>query len=140
MKGSSEAPDLKTGCSGFTLLESLMAVFFLGLMAASVMAVYSSGYQSLDDQMDRMLLDGKVRSRMEVLVGTDFKSLSNGSEVVTVNSKNYTISWIVGTVDLNGDGLSELSAKKVSVSVDGMSGHALSTILVDHENQVGKIS
>ncbi len=126
--------------TGFTLLESLMAVFFLGLMAAAVTAVYSAGYRSLDDQTDGMLLDSKVRSRMEVLVGTEFSSLGNGSEVVTINGKNYTITWNVVTIDLNGDGISEPSAKKVSVTVDGASGHALSSILVDHENQVGKIS
>jgi len=117
-----------------------MAVFFLGLMAAGVTAVYSAGYRSLDDQVDGMLLDSKVRSRMEVLVGTDFKSLSNGSEVVTINGKNYTITWSVAAIDLNGDGISEPSAKKVTVSVDGMNSHSLATVLVDHEYQVGKIS
>jgi hypothetical protein len=132
--------DKARATNGFTLLESLMAVFFLGLMAAGVTAVYSSGYQSLDDQMDGMLLDSKVRSRMEVLVGTDFKSLSNGSEAVTVNGKNYTINWNVATIDLNGDGIAEPTAKKVTVSVDGTTSHALSTIQVDHENKVGKIS
>jgi hypothetical protein len=125
---------------GFTLLESLMAVFFLGLMAAGVTAVYSSGFQSLDDQMDGILLDSKVRSRMEVLVGTEFDSLSSGSEVVTVNGKDYTINWSVTSVDLNGDGITEPTAKKVTVSVDGLPGHALTTILVDNENKVGKIS
>ena len=117
-----------------------MAVFFLGLMAAGVTAVYSSGYQSLDNQMDCMLLDSKVRSRMEVLVGTEFGSLSSGSEVVTINGKTYTVNWSVAAIDLNGDGISEPTARKVTVSVNGTTGHALSTVLVDNENKVGKIS
>jgi type II secretory pathway pseudopilin PulG len=140
MKASSKTPDRRLTTNGFTLLESLMAVFFLGLMAAGVTAVYSSGYQSLDDQMDSMLLDSKVRSRMEVLVGTEFGSLSSNSEVVTINGKNYTINWSVATVDLSGDGISEPTAKKVTVSVDGTTSHALTTILVDNEKKVGKIS
>ena len=37
-------------------------------------------FQTMDDQIDRMLIDSKLRSRMELLVNTDFYSLSSGSE------------------------------------------------------------
>jgi hypothetical protein len=127
-------------CSGFTLVEVMLSVIFLGLLATAVASVYSSGFQTLDYQVDRILLDGKLRSRMEVLVGTDFGSLSSGSEGVTINGKNYTINWTVVSVDLNGDGTPEPTAKQVTVSVAGMSDRSLTTILVDHEKRVGKIS
>ncbi len=126
--------------NGFTLVEVMLCVIFLGLLATAVASVYSSGFQTLDYQVDRILLDGELRSRMEVLVGTDFGSLENDSEGATINGKNYTINWTVVSVDLNGDGTPEVSAKKVTVSVDGMSDRSLTTILVDHEKMVGKIS
>lgn len=127
-------------CSGFTLVEVMLSVIFLGLLATAVASVYSSGFQTLDYQVDRILLDGKLRSRMEVLVGTDFGSLNGGSESVTINGKDYTINWTVDSVDLNDDGTPEVSAREVTVSVAGISDRSLTTILVDHEKRVGKIS
>ena len=126
--------------NGFTLVEVMLSVIFLGLLATAVATVYFSGFQTLDYQVDRILLDGKLRSRMEVLVGTDFGSLSSGSEPVTINGKNYTINWSVVTTDLNNDSIPEPSAKKVTVSVSGMPDRSLSTILIHHENKIGKIS
>jgi len=126
--------------NGFTLVEVMLSVIFLGLLATAVASVYSSGFQTLDYQVDRILLDGELRSRMEVLVGTDFGSLKPGSEPVTINGKDYTINWTVDPADLDDDGTPEVSAKKVTVSVDGMSDRSLTTILVDHEKRVGKIS
>ena len=126
--------------NGFTLVEVMLSVIFLGLLATAVASVYSSGFQTLDYQVDRILLDGKLRSRMEVLVGTDFGSLSSDSEDVTINGKDYTINWTVVSADLDDDGTPEVSAKKVTVSVAGMSDRSLTTILVDHEKRVGKIS
>jgi Tfp pilus assembly protein PilE len=126
--------------NGFTLVEVMLCVIFLGLLTTAIASVYSSGFQTLDYQVDRILLDGKLRSRMEVLVGTDFGSLSSDFEPVTINGKDYTINWTVVSVDLNDDGTPEVSAKKVTVSVAGMSDRSLTTILVDHEKRVGKIS
>lgn len=126
--------------NGFTLVEVMLCVIFLGLLTTAIASVYSSGFQTLDYQVDRILLDGKLRSRMEVLVGTDFGSLSSDSDPVTINGKDYTINWTVVSVDLNDDGTPEVSAKKVTVSVAGMSDRSLTTILVDHEKRVGKIS
>ena len=125
---------------GFTLVEALLSAFFLGLIATSVMAVYSSGFQSLDDQANRMLLDSKLRSRMEVLIGTSFSALSGSSEVVTINGQNYTINWTVMSVDLNDDSIPEPTAKLVVVSVSGLTNYSLTTILVDNEGKIGKIS
>ena len=125
---------------GFTLVEALLSAFFLGLIATSVMAVYSSGFQSLDDQANRMLLDSKLRSRMEVLIGTSFSALSSSSEVVTINGQNYTINWTVMSVDLNDDSIPEPTAKLVVVSVSGLTNYSLTTILVDNEGKIGKIS
>ena len=125
--------------SAFTLIEVLLSVVFLGLLASATSTVYFTGFQSLDEQVDRMLLDSKLRSRMELLLGTSFSALSSSSEAVTVNGNNYTIDWTVATIDLDGDAIVEPTAKKVTVSVSGMADRSLVTLVVDHENIIGKI-
>ena len=131
---------LKSIRNGFTLVEVILAVVFLGLLGSAASAVYFSGQESLNYQADRMLLDGKLRSRMEVLISTDFGALVNGSEDVSINGNTYTIDWSIAAVDLNADSIVEPSAKRITVSVSGMPDRSLSTVVVDHENKVGKIS
>ena len=125
---------------GFTLVEALLAVVLLGLLAATMGTVYSSANQALAVQTDYMLLDSKLRSRMEYLMGTAFGALGNGSENVTINGNNYQIVWTSVPIDLDGDSNPEDNAKQVTVSVSGMSAHSLTTIRVDHLGLVGKIS
>ncbi len=125
---------------GFTLIEALLSVAILGLLAATMGTVYSSANQSLAVQTDHMLLDSKLRSRMEYLMGTPFGTLGDSSENVTINGNNYQIVWTVVLIDLDGDSTPEATAKQVTVSVTGMSGNSLTTIRVDHEDQVGKVS
>ena len=126
-------------CLGFTLVEVLVSVILLGFMATGISAMYLSGLRSLDAQNDRMLLDSRLRSRMEVLVGTDFAALSDDSKEVSINGQNYTIEWTIGSIDLDQDGHPESNARQVTVSVAGVSGHSLTTIIVDHEGRLGKI-
>ena len=126
--------------NGFTLVEALLSVAILGLLAATMGTVYSSANQSLAVQTDHMLLDSKLRSRMEFLMGTDFDALSDDSENVTINGTNYQIVWTVVLIDLDGDSTPETTAKQVTVSVTGMSGNSLTTIRVDNQDLVGKIS
>ena len=125
---------------GFTLVEALLSVALLGLLAATMGTVYSSANQSLAVQTDHMLLDSKLRSRMEYLMGTQFGALNDSSENVTINGNNYQIVWTVVLIDLDGDSNPEATAKQVTVSVTGMSGNSLTTIRVDNEDNVGKIS
>jgi type II secretory pathway pseudopilin PulG len=125
---------------GFTLVEALLTSLFLGILGTAISTVYSSAFQTMNDQTDRMLLDSRLRSRMELLVNTDFYSLSSGSENVTINGKSYTIQWSVTPVDLSGEGTAEATAVKVTVSVSGFFERSLITIMVDHEDIVGKIS
>ena len=125
--------------SGFTLVEVLLSVVFLGLMASVIMYLYSSSYAVIDEEAIRMPLDGYLRSRMELLVGKPFAELSNGSENVTVKGQSYTINWSVVPVDLDGDTIAEPTAKQVTVSVAGSTNRSLTTILIDHEGLVGKI-
>ena len=124
---------------GFSLLEVLLAVSLLAFLATGVAAVFSAGFQSLDVQADQMLLDSQLRSRMEVLIGTDFDSLADGSEIVTVRGKNYTITWSVVLADINGDSNPDSDAKQVTVSVTGLSGRSLTSILVDNLGRLGRI-
>ena len=102
--------------------------------------VYSSANQALAVQTDHMLLDSKLRSRMEYLMGTSFGALGDSAENVTINGNNYQIVWTVVSIDLDGDSTPEATAKQVTVSVTGMSGNSLTTIRVDNEGKVGKIS
>ena len=125
---------------GFTLVEVLLSVALLGLMVTGIATLYASGLQSLHTQSDHMLLDSALRSRMEVLVSTDLESLGNGSQVVTVNGQNYTINWSVVSIDLDGDSNPEPNAMQVTVSISELPDRSLTTILVDHEGSVGKIS
>ena len=125
---------------GFTLVEVLLSVALLGLMVTGIATLYVSGLQSLNTQVDHILIDSRLRSRMEVLVGTDFAALSPGSEAVNVNGQNYTIAWTVVTVDLDGDLNPEPNAKQVTVSITELPDRALTTILVDNEGGIGKIS
>ena len=126
--------------TGFTLLEAMLSVALLALVAVGISAPYISGFQALNVQADRMLLDSRLRSRMEALVATDFDSLSSGSEVVTVNGENFTINWNVASIDLNGDGSPEPTALQVTVSVAGLPARALTAMLVKNEGRLGKIS
>ena len=132
--------NLLKACRGFTLIEALIAVALLAIVAVGISAPFISGFQALDVQAERMLLDSRLRSRMEVLAGTDFGSLNAGSEAITIRGRNYTIAWTVANVDLDGDLTPEPTAKQVTVSVSELPGHALTTIRVDNEGRVGKIS
>ncbi len=123
---------------GFTLIEALLSVAILGLLAATMGTVYSSANQSLAVQTDHMLLDSKLRSQMEFLIGTPFGELISGSAPPDEN--NYTIVWTVVLIDLDGDSNPEATAKQVTVSVTGMSGNSLTTIRVDNLGAIGKIS
>ena len=124
---------------GFTLVEALLSVALLGLMVAGIATLYGSGLQAQNIRDDRMLLDSALRSRMEVLVGTNFGALSPGSEVVTINGQNYTIAWTVVNVDLDGDSSPEPNAKQITVATTGLSSRKIITIVIDHEGRVGKI-
>jgi prepilin-type N-terminal cleavage/methylation domain-containing protein len=124
---------------GFTLLETLLAVALLGLVAYGISGLYFSGMQSLDEEELRILLDSRLRGRMEILVGNPFDQVVDGSEVVSVNGRDYTIAWTVALVDLNGDSTPESNAKQVTVSLSGTPNRSLTTILVDNQGLVGKI-
>jgi prepilin-type N-terminal cleavage/methylation domain-containing protein len=126
-------------CKGFTLVEVVLAVVILALMVSGISALYFSGFQSLDMEDDSMILDSRLRGKMEQLVSAPFDGLTTGSEAVTVKGESYTIKWIVTLTDLDGDATPEPNAKKVTVNVDGKSDRRLTTILVDNEGSVGKI-
>ena len=126
-------------CKGFTLVEVVLAVVILALMVSGISAMYFSGFQSLDMEDDSMILDSRLRGKMEQLVSVPFDGLTTGSEAVTVKGESYTIKWIVTPTDLDGDATPEPNAKKVTVLLAGKSDRTLTTILVDNEGSVGKI-
>ena len=126
---------------GFTLVEAMLSVVILGLVAATMGTVYSSANQSLAVQTDHMLLDSALRSRMEYLMGTPFGDLdARNNSSYNVPGTSYWIVTTVAPIDLDGEAPNEETARQVTVSVTGMSGNSLTTIRVDHEGFVGKIS
>lgn len=127
-------------CEGFTLIEALLSVALLVLVAAAISSNYITGLTTMDEQAERMLLDSHLRSQMEVLVNTDFGSLSSGSDNATIRGKNYTITWTVVNVDLDGDLTPEPNAVQVTVSVNELPNASLTTIIYNNEGKVGKIS
>lgn len=129
---------LKTS-GGFTLVEALFSVAILGLMASGITFMYTSGLQSLDAQSDRVLIESRLRGRMEDLVGRQFDLVISGTENVTVRGTNYTINWSVALFDINGDTAPDSNAKLVIVSVAELTDLSLTTILVNHEDKVGKL-
>ena len=126
--------------TGFTLLEALIAVALLAIVAVGISAPYLSGFQTLDAQAESMLLDSRLRSRMEYLMSTNFSSLSSSSENFTVKGKTFNIAWTVVPVDLDGDTVTEPSAVRITVSVTERPNRSLTTIRIDNENKVGKIT
>ena len=124
---------------GFTLVEVLLATAILALMAGGFATLYSSGLNSLVSQKDRVVLNSKLCSRMEELESREFSNLTNGSEVITVESESYTINWTVAPIDLDGDTYTEAGVVQVTVSVAGISDLTLTNIIVNSSGQVGKI-
>lgn len=125
-----------TRSKGFTLVEALLSMTILALIATVVSAVYASGFQTLELQSDRMLIDSALRSQMEFQLGNAFADLSSGTITVTVNGQNFAVTTVVVPADLDGDAVPEPTAKQVTVSIDGRS---LTAIVVDDEDKVGKI-
>ena len=120
----------------FTLAEALLSLLLLELVAVVAVGVFCSGLQSAEQSADWILLDSHARSRMEWLIAEDFDTLAGGSDVVDVNGQNYSVTWTVATVDLDGDATPELTAKQINVSVGGRS---LTTIVIDTSDRLTKI-
>jgi prepilin-type N-terminal cleavage/methylation domain len=125
---------------GFTLVEVIFSVVLLGIISAGVAYPYSIGMKCIDAKEDRMLLDSALRSQMESLISEDFSAISDGSQVVTINGQNYTFTWTVVNMDMDGDAVPETNAKLVVISVTEVPGRSLTTIIVDNEGKIGKIS
>ena len=126
--------------NGFTLTEVLVSVLLLGILASAFTVPFISGAQSLEVQADRMLLDSRLRSEMEVLISRPFNDvLTEGSftGTVTVSGASRPFKWEAVLIDLDGDSNPEPNAMQITVEVGGQT---LTTIVVDNEGRIGKIS
>lgn len=124
---------------GFTLLEALLASMLLGIVAYSVFALYSTGFMAIQEQSDMMLMDSRLRGKMEELLSLDLNLAADGSESVSINGKNYNIVWTFASVDLDNDSSPEPDARLVTVSCQEVPGRALTAIAVDNDGRLGKI-
>jgi len=100
-----------------------------------VAGLYYSGFQALQAQSDQIILNSRLRSRMEWLLSVEFDQLANGSETFTVNATSYTLTWTVTGADLDGDLTPEAEAKQIALAV---AGNTLNCIVVDNESRIGK--
>lgn len=137
---STSPPPATRNHAGFTLIEALLTIVVVALMATAISGLYISGMRSLDVQARRVLLQGHLRSQMELLVGTPFNHLTSGSRAIDVATGNqtntYTISWTISPIDLDGDSTPEPDAKQVKVALEGQ---ALTMLLTDHQGRVKKL-
>ena len=122
-------PRRRRGASGIALVEVLLSIVILGLTAGVISQAFNSGYQAMDARIDRARQDSIMKSKMEYLLAMTFADLSDGSQIVTVDAKSYTVSWTFTPIDLNGDSVPEASAKLLTVSVGDRS---ILTIVCDH--------
>ena len=113
-----------------------MSAMILGLVAIPLTEIFYSGLRTLDTRADDYLIASALRSRMELLLSTDFQYLSSGSTQVTVRNTTSWMSWSVNSYDLDGDSLTESGVRQIRIAFQG---RILSTIVTDHEGRVGKI-
>ena len=124
---------------GFTLTEVLVSVLLLGILASAFTVPFISGAQSLEVQADRMLLDSRLRSEMEVLISRPFNNVfTEGSftGTVTVSGASRPFKWDAVLIDLDGDSNPEPNAMQITVEVGGQT---LTTIVVDNEGRLGEV-
>lgn len=125
--------------NGFTLVEAMISIVLLAIMGVSITMPYTSGSQALNAVSDQIHMDQVLKSRMEILVGTDFDSLRTWFDMVVVGSQTYLLFWSVTFVDMDGDTSQDVDAKQVSLMVMGFPDISLTTILVDGGDRIGKI-
>jgi prepilin-type N-terminal cleavage/methylation domain-containing protein len=135
MTEKGESRDMR-GSLGFTLIEVLLSILILGLSAAAITEVYSSGLRALEVRVTEGQLDSVLRSQMELLLAQKFTKLTSGSQAVTVEGQSYTIKWTIANIDLDGDLAPEPGAKQITVTLDNKS---LVTIVSDSAGSIGKI-
>jgi hypothetical protein len=117
-------------------VEVTLSILFLGIMVMGVSGLYFTAQRSLLDQAHLLPLDSRLRGRMEEIVSRPFAAITGGSETITIDGKNYTVTWSVSQPDLDGDAAAEPTAKLITVTVQGRS---LSTLVVDTHGSIGKI-
>ncbi|MGD9215606.1 MAG: hypothetical protein PVJ84_12380 [Desulfobacteraceae bacterium] len=121
---------------GFTLVEVTVSMLFLGIMVMGISGLYFAAQRLLLDQAHLLPLDSRLRGRMEEVVSRPFGAITGGSETITIDGQNYTITWSVTQPDLDGDTAAEPTAKLITVSVGARS---LSTLVIDNQGGIGKI-
>lgn len=122
--------------NGFTLVEVTVSILFLGIMVMGISGLYFSAQRSLLNQEHLLPLDSRLRGRMEEIVSRPFAAIADGSEAITIDGRNYTVTWTVTQPDLDGDAVAEPTAKQITVTVDG---RGLTTLAIDSQGKIGKI-
>jgi prepilin-type N-terminal cleavage/methylation domain-containing protein len=121
---------------GFTLVEVIFAILLLGIMVVSITGVYYSAQFALHAEESQVPLDSRLRGQMEEIISRPFGVVVDGSNSVTINGENHTITWTVTQPDLDGDSIPESTAKEITVSAGN---RRLTTLVIDSQGMVGKI-
>lgn len=120
---------------GFTLVEVIFLILLLGMMIVSITGVYFSSSHALNTDKNLLPLESRLKDRIEEITSRSFDDIVDGSDSVTTNGKLHTISWTVTYPDLDGDGIPESNAKKVTVNTGDLS---LTALVVDSQSVMGK--
>lgn len=135
---SADIPNNKVNNStdGFTLVEVIFTLVLLAMMVVSITGVYFASLKALETEENLLPLDSRLRGRMEEIISRSFDAIVDGSDSVTINGQNHTITWTVTQPDLDGDAVPESVAKRITVTTGDRS---LSTLVIDSKAAVGKI-
>lgn len=94
------------------------------------------GLQTIGVQQSDFVIDSCLRSQMEYLLAEEFAELTTGSDTVSIGGQDYSRTWTISAVDLDGDTIAENDAVTIVVE---MAGHTLSMLRVDAAGQVRPI-
>lgn len=121
---------------GFALVEVLLSIVVLGLTAAAIGQAFVSAHATVNARMERASIDSLMRSRMEMLLASDFSTIADGTQGVVVLGQTLTMSWTAANTDLNGDASPEASARLITITLGG---RTLRCIVTDHRGSARPI-
>lgn len=124
------------GNDRFTLIEVIVSLVLLAGALAVMAGLYTAGIRALNYQAQRTALDSALRSQMEILISKDQSVLADGSDTVTLDGEDFTVTWTVSDVNMDGDTGTDDGVKDVSVTLEDVT---LTTRVVSHGGAVGKI-
>ncbi len=121
------------GQRGFTLIEALLSTMIISVSVMAVSAAFYGGFENLRDEGRLLEKVNHATGKMDELIATEFSSIANGSDLVTVGGEQIQRQWQATPADVDGNPGVEQDARIVVVRVDDIK---FTTIVVDSAGQV----